>query len=86
LFTLMMDAADPQHAGTDYTLLASVVVLVSSIANVTAALIADAFGFAASFIVGTALALAGCLTLVGTLDRYPVTDRVASAWGTERGG
>ncbi len=33
LFTLMMDASDPEHAGTDYTLFASIVVLVGSIGN-----------------------------------------------------
>ena len=39
LFTLMMDAADPEHAGTDYTLLASTVVLVGSIAGLVAGVI-----------------------------------------------
>ena len=33
LFALMMDASDPEHAGTDYTLLACVVLVVGMIAN-----------------------------------------------------
>ena len=80
LFTLMMDAADPEHAGTDDTLLASVVVLVGSAANVTAGLIGDRAGYAVAFSTGTVLALAGCLALVFVLDRYPVSKRIASVW------
>ncbi len=80
LFTLMMDAADPEHAGTDYTLLASVVVVVGSIANVTAGLIGDRAGYAVAFSTGTVLALAGCLAAVFVLDRYWVSDRIASVW------
>ena len=34
LFALMMDASDPEHAGTDYTLLACVVLVVGMIANI----------------------------------------------------
>ena len=84
LFTLMMDAADPEHAGTDYTLLASVVVVVGSIANVTAGVIGDQAGYAAAFSTGTVLALAGCLMLVFVLDRYPVSNRIASVWTTHK--
>ncbi len=80
LFTLMMDAADPEHAGTDYTLLASAVVVVGTLAGLTAALIADAFGYAATFILGTGLAAAGCLVLVWWLDHRPPPGRVAEAW------
>jgi MFS family permease len=80
LFTFMMDASDPDHAGTDYTLLASVVVLVSSIGNVVAAIIADAFGYLSAFAIGTVLSIVGCLTLVLTLDRHPISERIALAW------
>jgi Na+/melibiose symporter-like transporter len=45
LFALMMDASDPEHAGTDYTLLACVVIVVGMIANYCGAAIADAFGY-----------------------------------------
>lgn len=84
LFTLMMDASDPEHAGTDYTLLASIVVLVGSIGNVVAAAIADAFSYTWAFSIGTVLALAGCLALVWTVDRHPLSERVAAAWHKNR--
>jgi MFS family permease len=82
LFALMMDASDPQHAGTDYTLLACVVLIVGMIANFCGAALADAFGYAAAFTIGAVLALAGCLTLVGVLDRHQFSERVARAWRT----
>jgi MFS family permease len=84
LFTLMMDAADPTHAGTDYTLLASVVVLVGSIANFAAAALADATSYAIAFGLGTMLALLGCVALVTTLDRHPMSQRIAAAWRKAR--
>lgn len=80
LFTLMMDASEPEHAGTDYTLLASVVVLVGSVGSFVAASIADAFTYTLAFSIGAALALIGCLTLVWTLDRKPLSERLAKAW------
>lgn len=82
LFTLMMDASDPEHAGTDYTLLASVVVLVGSLGDVSGALIADRFGYATAFATGMSLALLGCLALVWTLDRHPISERVAAVWAS----
>jgi MFS family permease len=80
LFTFMMDASDPTHAGTDYTLLASVVVLVGSIGNVAAALIADALGYLFAFAIGAVLSVMGCLTLVTIVDRHPLSGRIAIAW------
>jgi MFS family permease len=80
LFTLMMDASDPEHAGTDYTLLASVVVLVSAVANFATALIADRFDYVSSFIIGTVLAVIGCMTVIWILDRYPLSERIQRAW------
>lgn len=80
LFTLMMDASDPEHAGTDYTLFASAVVLVSSLGNFTGAAIADAFDYGPAFVVGAVLALAGCLIVVRVLDRHPSPARVAEVW------
>jgi MFS family permease len=80
LFTLMMDASDPEHAGTDYTLLASVVVLVGFAGGVTGGALADALGYATTFIIGTLLSVAGCLFLVKWLDRHPTHERVAAAW------
>lgn len=80
LFALMMDAADPEHAGTDYTLLASVVVAVSSLGGLAGGVIGDALGYAAAFTMGTVLAAAGCVFLVWRLDRYPTHVRIATAW------
>lgn len=80
LFTLMMDAADPEHAGTDYTLLASTVVLVGTLAGVIAALIADALGYTATFVLGTGIAAVGCLFVVWWLDRRSAPGRIAEAW------
>lgn len=82
LFTLMMDASDKAHAGTDYTLFASIVVLVSSIGNFSGAAIADSFGYVAAFTTGTLFALCGCLALVWILDRKPMPARLAAVWGT----
>lgn len=80
LFTLMMDASDPEHAGTDYTLFASIVVLMNSIGNFCGAALADASGYTATFTVGSILALLGTLAVVWILDRKPVPERVALAW------
>ena len=82
LFALMMDASDPEHAGTDYTLLACVVIVVGMIANLCGGALADAFGYAIAFSTGAVLALFGCLTLVWVLDRYQFSERVAHAWRT----
>jgi MFS family permease len=84
LFTLMMDASDPEHAGTDYTLYASVVVLVSTLGGVSAGAIADAFGYVAAFISGAVLSLVGCLVVVRALDRNPSPARVAEVWSQRR--
>lgn len=86
LFALMMDASDPQHAGTDYTLLACVVIVVGMLANYCGAAIADAFGYAPAFATGAVLALLGCLALIWVLDRYEVSARVALAWRTGNTG
>jgi MFS family permease len=82
LFALMMDASDPEHAGTDYTLLACVVLVVGMIASIVGASIAEAFGYATAFATGAVLALLGCLLLIWVLDRYPISARVAAAWRT----
>ena len=80
LFALMMDASDPAHAGTDYTLLASVVVVVSSLGGLAGGFMGDRLGYTTTFCIGTALAAAGCVFLVWWLDRHPTHERVAQAW------
>ena len=80
LFTLMMDASDPEHAGTDYTLLASVVVLVSSLGHMLGGWLGDRLGLAPAFAIGAGLGALGCVVLVAWLDRHPTHERVAKAW------
>jgi PAT family beta-lactamase induction signal transducer AmpG len=80
LFTLMMDASDPEHAGTDYTLFASLVVVIGPIGNFTGATVADAFGYAPTFTIGSILALLGTLLVVRMLDEKPVPARIEEAW------
>jgi PAT family beta-lactamase induction signal transducer AmpG len=80
LFTLMMDASDPEHAGTDYTLLASVVVVVGSLGHLLGGWLGDHFGLSATFVTGAVLGALGCLVLVAWLDRHPTHERVARAW------
>jgi MFS family permease len=80
LFTLMMDASDPEHAGTDYTLLACAIVLAMGLANFAGASVADAFGYAPAFLAGFVLSGLGCLTLVRSLDRRRGPARLQPVW------
>jgi MFS family permease len=80
LFTLMMDASDPEHAGTDYTLLACAIVFAMGLANFTGAAVADAFGYAPAFVAGFLLAVAGCLVLVRSLDGQRGPVRLQPVW------
>lgn len=80
LFALMMDASDPDHAGTDFTLLASVVVGVGSLGGIAGGVVGDAWGYVWAFGIGTVLSALGCVAMVGWLDRRPTHARVAQAW------
>jgi MFS family permease len=80
LFTLMMDASDPEHAGTDYTLLACAIVVAMGLANFTGATIADATGYAPTFVAGFVLSGVGCLVLVHSLDRRRGPGRLQPVW------
>lgn len=80
LFTLMMDASDPEHASTDYTLLACAIVLAHGAAQFTGAVIADAVGYGPMFALGMGLAFAGCFALIGALDRQRGPQRLQSVW------
>lgn len=84
LFTLMMDASDPEHAGTDYTLFASLVVLLGPVGNIAGAAVADALGYGPAFTIGAILALAGTLIVVRMLDQNPIPARVAEVWKPAR--
>lgn len=80
LFTLMMDASDPEHAGTDYTLYASAIVVAMGLASIAGAAIADSFGYASAFVAGLLLSGAGCLVLVAALDARRGPARLEPVW------
>lgn len=69
LFTLMMDRCRPEHAGTDYTLQASLVVLATGAAGAIGGSTAQALGYAANFMLGGAVcAIAVGIAWGGTRD------------------
>jgi len=82
LFTLMMDASDPEHAGTDYTLLACAIVVAMGLANFSGAVIADAVGYAPTFVAGMVLSGIGCLVLVRAVDAQRGPARLQPVWQT----
>jgi MFS family permease len=80
LFSLMMDASDPAHAGTDYTLLGAVGVSLGSMGGIAGGMVGDAFGYAPAFVAGSVVSVVGVLALVRWVDRHPLHPRVARAW------
>ncbi len=86
LFTLMMDASEPDHAGTDYTLLACAVVVAQGLASFAAAAIGQGFGYPILFGSGTLLSGVGCLLLVAAIDRGAGPARLGAVWPLRRAG
>jgi predicted MFS family arabinose efflux permease len=80
LFTLMMDASDPQHASTDYSLFACAIVVAQGTALLCGGIFADAFGYLPLFALATAVSLAGCIALVTALDRRRGPRRLEQVW------
>ncbi|MDI1348934.1 MFS transporter [Aquabacterium sp.] len=80
LFSLMMDAADPAHAGTDYTLLGSVGFSLATLGGIAGGMVGDALGYTAAFVAGGLLSGAGVVALVRWLDAHPLNARVRAAW------
>lgn len=80
LFTLMMDAADPDHAGTDYTLLACIIVVVMGMAAFTGGVVGDSLGYVPLLGLAIGLSVTGCLLLVSRLDRGSALPGVAAIW------
>jgi MFS transporter, PAT family, beta-lactamase induction signal transducer AmpG len=80
LFSLMMDAADPAHAGTDYTLLGSVGFSLATLGGIAGGMVGDALGYAAAFVAGGAVSGVGVVALVRWLDAHPFNRRVHAAW------
>lgn len=68
LFTAMMDACDPEQAGTDYTLQACLVVVATGAMGAASGFSAKALGFPGHFAAATALCAVG-LAITGVLTR-----------------
>ncbi|MFF2083826.1 MFS transporter [Nocardia sp. NPDC058176] len=69
VFALMMDASEPEHAGSDYTLFACAIVIVQGVAGFAAGIVGDLSGYPAIFVIGLVLSGAGCAALVLGLAR-----------------
>ena len=68
LFTVMMDASRPASSGTDYTVLASAVVIATGVATAVSGFSAQALGYGPHFLIATAM----CGTAVMAVARlYP---------------
>lgn len=80
LFTLMMDAAEAEHGGTDYTLLACIIVLVMGSAVFTGGLIGDAVGYVPLLGLGLLASVVGCLWLVRALDGGSRLVGIGAVW------
>ncbi|MCH8181243.1 MAG: MFS transporter [Proteobacteria bacterium] len=80
LFSLMMDAADPAHAGTDYTLLGAIGFSLASVGGIAGGVLGDALGYTVAFAAGGLLSGAGVWALVRWLDAHPLNLRVHEAW------
>ena len=80
LFTFMMDAADPEHAGTDFTIMACMTSVASGMANLLGGIMGDALGYTPTFATAAVLSAAGCLLVVAWLERHPPHPRILQAW------
>ncbi|MFD6397259.1 MFS transporter [Nocardia sp. NPDC060249] len=69
VFALMMDASEPDHAGSDYTLLACAIVVVQGVAGMAAGLIGDLAGYPTLFATGLLLSGLGCAAMILGLSR-----------------
>lgn len=86
LFTVMMDACDPAHAGTDYTLLACAVVVAQGLAALLGGAVGDLAGYRALFGCALALAVVGPAAVVRALDRGAGPPRLRPVWAAAAGG
>ncbi|MEH3156813.1 MAG: MFS transporter [Gordonia paraffinivorans] len=76
VFALMMDSAEKAFAGTDYTLLASAVVVVQGVAGFAAGIVGDAFGYVALYASATVLSALGCVVTLRGLRSGRGPDRL----------
>jgi MFS family permease len=72
LFTLMMDACDPDRAGTDYTTQACLVVIATGLASALSGVSADHLGYQTHFVLSAALAFASMAVTAWLLYRPSV--------------
>lgn len=80
VFTLMMDAADCDHAGSDYTLMACAIVVVQGIAGFAAGAVGELLGYPALFGTSVVLSGLGCAALLVALDRGVGPRGVGDVW------
>lgn len=69
VFTLMMDACEKGHEGSDYTLFACAVVGVQGAAGFAAGVVGDLFGFPTLFATALVLSGIGVVVMIRALDR-----------------
>lgn len=72
LFTSMMDVADPKTGGTDYTVQACVVVVAQFVGSFISGVSAEAFGYAAHFMVAAHVSALGIAVMVFAFPWRPV--------------
>ncbi|MGW8650553.1 MFS transporter, partial [Nocardia salmonicida] len=69
VFALMMDASEPDYAGSDYTLLACAIVVVQGVAGMAAGVVGELAGYPTLFATGLVLSGLGCAAMVLGLSR-----------------
>lgn len=85
LFTLMMDASNPETGANDYTLQASVVVIATGAASSISGFSAQALGYPLHFILSTAVAAAGLLYSAIALSKGGLPPPYATASSSTTG-
>lgn len=71
LFTVMMEQCRPEHAGADYTVQASVVVIATGLAATVSGFSAEALGYAGHFLLAAALCTVGTVYVLLTFHPAP---------------
>ncbi|HEX8701317.1 MAG TPA: MFS transporter [Myxococcaceae bacterium] len=71
LFTVMMEQCRPEHAGADYTVQASVVVIATGLAATVSGFSAQALGYAGHFLLAAALCAVGTVYVLLTFHPLP---------------
>jgi RhtX/FptX family siderophore transporter len=85
LFACMMDWTREEHSGTDYTILASAVVISTGIAHAVSGISAQQFGYLGHFVLGVGLTLVGGLGALWLFGRaYRLNDTINPKLGGMR--